>query len=77
MKNRVMQEKRMKHQSVIAKQKEANEKAKRAKNEQSADEETPKEGGEPAEPQEEADEQMVQEAFSTVIAQKKRKARKP
>lgn len=71
-----MQEKRVKHQSVIVKQKEADEKAKIAKAELQAEEE-PVNGNATNEPQEEADDEMVQEAFSTVIAQKKRNTRRP
>lgn len=65
----------MKHQSVIVRQKEADEKAKLEAQVEQSDDEPAKEGA--PEPAEEADEEAVQEAFSTVIAQKKRKARKP
>lgn len=66
-----MLEKRIKHQRIIIKQKKADEKT-----------DTPfdetEEGDRPtAVPQEEADEEMVQDAFSAVIAQKKRTSRKP
>lgn len=72
-----MQEKRTKHQGVIVRQKEADEKAELARDERESDNEEPTRESASNEPQEEADEATVQEAFGTVIAQKKRKARKP
>jgi hypothetical protein len=68
-KAKVMLEKRIKHQMIIIKQKKSNMKQMEAK---PSDE--PESSGVP---QEEANEEMVQEAFSTVIAQKKRTSRKP
>jgi hypothetical protein len=64
-----MLEKRIKHQRIIIKQKNANMKQSETK---PSDE--PESSGVP---QEEANEELVQEAFSTVIAQKKRTSRKP
>ncbi|XP_046459761.1 ATP-dependent RNA helicase DDX54-like isoform X2 [Daphnia pulex] len=68
-KAKVMLEKRIKHQRIIIKQKNANMKQSETK---PSDE--PESSGVP---QEEANEELVQEAFSTVIAQKKRTSRKP
>lgn len=71
-KAKVMLEKRIKHQRIILKQKsqEATENRTSAPND--AQEESKSDV-----PQEEADDEAVQEAFSTVIAQKKRSSRKP
>ena len=70
-KAKVMLEKRIKHQMIIIKQKESNMKQIETK---PSDEDEPERSGVP---QEEANEELVQEAFSTVIAQKKRTSRKP
>lgn len=64
-----MLEKRIKHQRIIIKQKKSEEPPE--------NENVPSELPETTVPQEEADEEMVQEAFSTVVAQKKRTSRKP
>lgn len=64
-----MLEKRIKHQRIIIKQKKSEEAAETQN--------TLSELPETTVPQEEADEEMVQEAFSTVVAQKKRVSRKP
>jgi len=68
-----MLEKRIKHQRVILKQKalDVTQEKKTASDAAASAE------AEFTVPQEEADEEMVQEAFSTVIAQKKRTSRKP
>ena len=71
-KAKVMLEKRIKHQRIIIKQKEADTKTGTV-----PFDETEEGDGPVPVPQEEADEEMVQEAFSTVIAQKKRTSRKP
>ena len=68
-----MLEKRIKHQRIILKQKALDVKGKKDASEASA----ASAEKEPSVPQEEADDEMVQEAFSTVIAQKKRTSRKP
>jgi hypothetical protein len=67
-----MLEKRIKHQRVIIKQKalDVTQEKKTASDAASAEAESKV-------PQEEADEETVQETFSTVIAQKKRSSRKP
>ena len=73
-KAKVMLEKRIKHQRIIIKEKAQNN----AKNEAVAfDKEQTEAAAGSSVHQEEADEETVQEAFSTVIAQKKRTSRKP
>jgi len=70
-KAKVMLEKRIKHQRIILKQKALDT---TTENQAAAFDQVE----DPArEPQEQADEDMVQEAFSTVIAQKKRTSQKP
>ncbi|XP_059351601.1 ATP-dependent RNA helicase DDX54-like [Daphnia carinata] len=69
-KAKVMLEKRIKHQRIIMKQKKAAIKS-------AAEAASSEEPENVAVPQEEADDEMVQEAFSTVIAQKRRTSRKP
>lgn len=69
-KAKVMLEKRIKHQRIIIKQKKSEMKS-------AAEAAFAEEIENTGVPQEEADEEMVQEAFSTVIAQKKRTSRKP
>ena len=64
-----MLEKRIKHQRIIIKQKNANMKQSETKPSDEPESNSV--------PQEEANEELVQEAFSTVIAQKKRTSRKP
>lgn len=64
-----MLEKRIKHQRIILKQKNSD----LIRNQMNSSSNEP----EPTTVQEEADEEMVQEAFSTVIAQKKRASCKP
>lgn len=67
-----MLEKRVKHQRIIIKQKESD-----VASENRAIETTISKELETTVPQEEADEEMVQDTFSNVIASKKRDSRKP